>query len=275
MLDTRNDTRLVKLVGSRSYADIFYKLTIKLDGTSLFPVMFGDRPIDDSSEDEREDSPADDVHENDLLSHLPARMVSADGMISPLMQNLKTDAEPASMFQTINRRAPPIRYGSQSQIDEQQTAFSDPSLFTRGMNLGFQAHVHNDAQRVYGSPVYQNSQPMYAAWNTQQGLVSSGASSSGFYTTSSQSSTLPSAGQYQLPALPTPSMLPPLATNSFDLPNSRQQYDIGPAMGNQLRTGSHGHPHINHHGFPDYMSNVNGFGQPDESQQHLHHPDQH
>lgn len=237
--------------------------------------MFGDRLVDDSSEDEQESTPGDDGHGNDMLSHLPARNVSSDEMVSPLMQNLKTDAEPPSIFQTINRRGPPMRYASQSQIEEHQATFPDPSLFPRGMSMGFPNHVQNDNQRVYGSPVYQNPHPIYTGWNAQQGLVGSGASSSGFYTTTPQSSAAPSAGQYQLPALPTQSLLPPLATNPFEVSNSRQQYDMGPAIGNQLRTGSHGHPHISHHGFPDYMSNVNGFGQPDESQQHLHHPDQH
>jgi hypothetical protein len=68
-------------------------------------------------------------------------------------------------------------------------------------------------------------------------------------------------------------MLPPLPTNPFELPTSRQ-FDMGPGIGMQLRTGSHGHSHINHHGFSDYMNNGSAFGQPDENQHHVHQSEQ-
>ena len=231
--------------------------------------------MEDSSEDEHEETPSEEIQEHGVPARLPGVIASPDELISPMMQNLKPDVEPSAVFQTTNRRAPLARYASQPHISDPQTNFTEASLFSRGVNFGFQ----NNAQRGYGSsPVYGNPQPIYAGWNAQnQGMASSGAPSASFYTTSPQSATGSLGSQYHLPALSTPmpqqSMLPPLAANPFEHRNA-PQYDMGPAIGNQLRTGSHGHPHITHHGFPDYMANVNQFGQPDEHQHQLHQPEQ-
>ncbi len=126
-------------------------------------------------------------------------------------------------------------------------------------------------RRSFAASGYSNAQqPMYAF-----NMVSTGPGPSNFYTTSPQTSLPPAS----VPYLPPPHtqqqhiLHPPL--NPYDgLPNGR--YETGPALGNQLRTGSLGHPHhqMAQHGFENYLGDNGGFGQHDadlkDQQQRLH-----
>jgi hypothetical protein len=48
------------------------------------------------------------------------------------------------------------------------------------------------------------------------------------------------------------------------------RFDSGPALGNQLRTGSLGHPHHIPHGFPDYLQD-SAYGQAEPEIKHDQH----
>lgn len=207
---------------------------------------------------------------------LPTNIPTPDSMVSQpmiqpqhLQQSQETDAN--SMFMGPSRPFP-VRCHTQPQIDDHPSYPSSSYLRT----VGFQSQSPNPqdpSRRSFGSPVYSTPQTMYGWQNTS--MVSNGTMPSNYYVTSPQSSLGQQGSQFQLPPPPTTQqpMLPPM-TQHFDSLPTASRFDSGPAVGNQLRTGSLGHPHHMPHGFQEYLQENGGYGHNDpevrEDQQQIH-----
>jgi hypothetical protein len=235
----------VSRIGSAIYQ---YRTIQPPDGDTRVPVMYGDRTGHDISDDEVEEGVKDE--DDDSEAQLMAGNIpTPDSLASQSMsqsQHLQQDADSNSMF-LPTARPMPLRYHTQPTLDE-HPAFPGNSY----RNVGFQSQSPNPqdlGRRSFGSPVYPSPQGIYG-W--QHNMVSNGTMPPSFYVTSNNLG--PQNGQFQLPLPPTapPPMLPPMVQNNFDGMPVRQ-FDSGPALGNQLRTGSLGHPHHMPAGFQEYL----------------------
>jgi hypothetical protein len=219
--------------------------------------MYGDRNgLDTSDDDEPEEGIKDEEEEQDPMPAPSGPVLTSDSLLSPLMMQNQSiqSSEPDAYFRTCL----PVRQYNQTQ-QEEGTPYPDGSYLAR--NYQTQSPVLNDpSRRSFASPGYQSPQ-QNMFW--QNSMASNAPVSSNYYVTTQQQaniaqSTLP----YQLPPPNSQqSMLPPpMAQHHFDgLPN--QRYDSGPALGNQLRTGSLGHPHHLPHGFREYLPDNGAYGQ--------------
>jgi len=238
--------------------------------------MYGERSGLDASDDELEEGVKDEDDEHDVGAPIP----TPDSLVSPaMMQNQNqhiqspSDLDSNSVF--LRMRPLPVRYHSQPQMEE--PPFTDSSCFPRGVGVSFQPqspNIHDPIRRPFASTGYQGPHQSIYGW-PNNGMASSGPVSSNYYvTTSPQSSLAPQSGPYQLPPPNAQQgMLPsPLGQHHYDGLPSVRQYDSGPALGNQLRTGSLGHPHhMPQHGYQEYIHDNGGYGQNDselKSDQH-------
>ncbi|KAE8449087.1 hypothetical protein EG329_008470 [Mollisiaceae sp. DMI_Dod_QoI] len=240
----------------------------EIDGTTYFPVMYGERAGTEESDGEGETKLEDD--EDDVpTSAISVNMPTPESLISPAIGHnphvLENDFKMRSNL--------PMRQGTHPPMEEQQ--YNDPSNFYHSRGMGFHPQSPNlqDRRSFATPPNYQSpTQNMYGAWPT--GMVSNGPGQS-FYTTSPQQS-LPATTAPYLPPLQQHMLPPPQQQHSnFDgLPGGR--YDTSPALGNSLRTGSMGHPHMP--GFDNFMHDNVVFQQHDnglkDESQHLHHSQQ-
>ena len=181
----------------------------------------------------------------------------------PMMQTQHiqhSEQDTGNMFMGATRPLP-LRYHTQPQMDDHQP-YPNSSYLSRPVSVGFQTSSPNPqdpSRRSFGSPVYPSPQSMYGWPNTN--MASSGTMNSNYYTPP-QPSMGSQGGQFQLPPPPATQqqpMLPPMAQHFDGLPTGRQ-YDSGPALGNQVRTGSLGHPHHMPHGFQEYLHEGSGYG---------------
>jgi hypothetical protein len=227
--------------------------------------MYGDRSGLDCSDDEVEEGVKDEDEETES-THIPTNVPTPDSIASqPMMQNqhLQQPQEPESnsMFMPTTRPLP-VRYHTQPQIEDHGSYPNSSYLRT----VGFQSQSPNPqdpARRSFGSPVYSSPQGMYGWPNTA--MVSNATMPSNYYVTSPQTTLGPQGGQFQLPPPPTTQqpMLPPMAQHHFDGLPAARQFDSGPAVGNQLRTGSLGHSHHMPHGFQEYLQDSGSYGHND------------
>lgn len=226
----------------------------EIDGTTRVPVQFGDRNAQEySDEDDLDDAVKDEDEENEAVA---TSMPSSENMVSPPMlqaSNLQSPDE--SEF--FRNRPIPVRYNTQphGSIDDNH---SYETYLPRSMNVGFQqvsTTVQEPLRRSFTPTNFQTQQNLYG-W--QNSMVTH-AGQSQFYVNSPQTSLPPQSIPYQLPPPIAQTMLPPppLPQHHFSDGLSTGRYDSGPALGNQLRTGSLGHPHHLPHGFPDYMQESN------------------
>lgn len=230
-----------------------------LDGTTRIPVQFGDRNAQDNSdEDDPDDGIRDDEEENE---HVSVAMPPSDNMVSPHVlqtQNIQSPDEP-EYFRT---RPIPVRYNTQPHASVEDSHAYNESYLPRSMNVGFQQVSptgQDPLRRTFTSTNFQAQQNLYG-W--QNNLVPN-TTQSPFYVNSPQTTLPPQSVAYQLPAPTAPiaqqNMLPPplAQQHHFSDTVSNARYDSGPALGNQLRTGSLGHPHQIPHGFPDFIQENN------------------
>ena len=227
--------------------------------------MYGDRSGLDCSDDEVEEGVKDEDEETES-TQIPTNVPTPDSIASqPMMQNQHLqqpqESESNSMFMPTTRPLP-VRYHTQPQIEEHGSYPNSSYLRT----VGFQSQSPNPqdpTRRSFGSPVYSSPQGMYGWQNTT--MVSNGTMPSNYYVTSPQTTLGPQGGQFQLPPPPTTQqpMLPPMAQHHFDSLPAARQFDSGPAVGNQLRTGSLGHPHHMPHGFQEYLQDNGSYGHND------------
>jgi hypothetical protein len=231
------------------------------DGTTRIPVQFGDRGGQDTSDDDDPDEGIKDEDEETDVLPPPNGISSSESMLSaPMIQPQHLHQE-NDFFQ---HRPIPVRYHTQpqAQIDEQRS-YNDS--YSRNVNVGFQQMsptMPDPSRRTFASSNFQSPQANMYTW---QNTMVTNASPSQFYTTSPQSS-LPPQPNYQLPPPNSQqNMLPPPMSHYDGLPNGR--YDSAPALGNQLRTGSLGHPHHLPHGFSDYITD-NSYVQNEQEMKH-------
>ena len=231
--------------------------------------MHGDNNGQDGSDDELEDCVKDEDDDNDVVSASNNIPVS-ETLVSPSM----VQSQPMQAQADFRMRLP-VRY-HQPQIEEHQS-YTESSSFPRSVGIGFQPqspNVHDPIRRSFASPGYQSPQQNMYGW---QNNMTNGPVSSYYVTTSPQQSLAAPTPPYQLPPPNTQQNMlpPPLGQHHFDgLPNGVRQYDSGPALGSQLRTGSLGHPHHMHPGFQEYIHDNGGYGQNEselKDDQNIHH----
>lgn len=225
-----------------------------VDGTTRVPVQFGDRNNQDNSDDDEFDEGGVKDEGNEIEPG-SVTMSASEGVVSPpMLQTSNLQSPDESEF--FRSRPIPVhqRYATQSHgpIDDNHS-YSD-SYLPRNMNVGFQQvspTVPDPLRRSFTSSNFQQ-QNMYG-W--QNNMVTNPGQTQ-YYVSSPQTTLPPQSVPYQLPPpIAGQSMLPPppLIQHHFTEGLSNARYDSGPALGNQLRTGSLGHPHHIPHGFPEYM----------------------
>lgn len=227
--------------------------------------MLGERSGQDGSDDEVDEGVKDE--DDDQLVTVPNMSPPENSVSQPMMQSQSMQSQPDFRIRPL-----PVRYHTQPQIDE-HSSYAD-STFPRSSSLSFPLQSPLDpVRRSFASPGYQSPQQNMYSWQTN--LVTGPTNSNFYITTPSQSSLGQPSAPYQLPPPNTqqPHMLPPpLSQHHYDGLSNARQYDAAPILGNQVRTGSLGHPHHMSHGFPDYMHDGSGYAQEeglkDENQLH-------
>jgi hypothetical protein len=232
--------------------------------------MYGDRNGQEESESEEDNEGSIKNEDEDTDTNAAASMPTPESIISQQrldmhVQHLQEAQESNPMF----LRMRPLPYHTQTPLEEHQQ-YNDPYL-PRGVGVSFQPQSPNphdgQARRPFDPQGYQSPQQSMYGW--QSNNMVNNSMQSNYYATSPQSA-LANQGAYQLPPPTSQPMLPPLAPpialHHFDLQTTRQ-YDTGPPVpvGNQLRTGSLGHPHHVPHGFQEYLHEGGGsFGTGEE-----------
>jgi hypothetical protein len=214
-------------------------------------VIHGDRSNDQSDDDEADDGTQDDEDEHENHPSSTSATMSPD-MVSPsMMQGPLPHPESDPVFRHRMR----VGYHTGAQMED-HSSYPDSQYLPRTVGVGFQsmspAPLQDPIRRPFQSAGYQSPQQGLYGWS-QPTMVSQPPS--GFFVTSPHSNLPAHSGTYQLP--PPPSlqhMLPSPLHHPFEVSNTRN-FDSGPALGNQLRTGSLGNPHHipQHHGYPDYI----------------------
>lgn len=232
--------------------------------------MYGDRNgIDTSDDDEPEEGIKDEEEEQEPSQASSGAILTPESIVSPSL--MQAQSAHSSESDAYYRMRLPVRQYSQAQLEE-STPYPDGSYLARSYQTQSPV-LHDPNRRSFASPGYQSPQNnMFNNW--QNSMVSNAPVSSNYYvSTQQQSNMVQSTIPYQLPPPNSQqSMLPPpMAQHHFDaLPN--QRYDSGPALGNQLRTGSLGHPHHMPQGFSEYIPDSGAYGQnePDLKDDHSH-----
>ena len=242
--------------------------------------MYGDRTGLEGSDEEPEEGIKDEYDEQDVVP-VSTSIPTPESLVSPsMMQNIQSRPEESNGL--FHRMRPlPVRYHTQP-LDEQQQSYTDS--FPRGIGISFQQQSPDMPDcRSFASPGYQSPPQSIYGWqnnsivNGSSGPVSS---NNNFYvTTSPQSALAPPPAPYQLPLPNTQQNMlpPPLSNHHFDTlsPRGGRLYKGVPLLGNQLRTGSLGHPHHmpSHHSYQDFLNDHGGYGHGDEGikDEHGHH----
>jgi hypothetical protein len=164
----------------------------------------------------------------------------------------------------------PVRYHTQLHSHIEDHGTYPESFMSRNMSVGFQQvspTSQDPNRRSFPSSFQTQPQGMY----TWQNNLATTASPSQYYVTSPQTTLPPHSNPYQLPpptSVGSQGMLPPpLAQHPFDGLPASGRFDSGSALGNQLRTGSLGHPHHLPSGFSDYLQD-SGYGQNEPETKH-------
>ncbi|KAH6702016.1 hypothetical protein BKA61DRAFT_201037 [Leptodontidium sp. MPI-SDFR-AT-0119] len=241
----------------------------EIDVTTVIPVRVADMVgLDDDSEDDNENYPKfehDDETGNNSV-HIPT---PPESLVSPSMAQNQQFHQAEEHGMRAIRGGLPLRYPN-SSID--QMGYEDQTY--RSMNQYQQPHSPNtmDTSRRSYIPSFPNP---------QQSMFSNGWSPNPV-TTAPVSQFYPAPPQASLPPfalLPQPQQTNHMSQTVHQFHDGQARYDTSPAIGNQLRTGSLGHPHHqiqNPPAFQDYLSSDNNhFGQhqemKDEHQQHHLH----
>jgi hypothetical protein len=231
--------------------------------------MYGDRNGVDVSDDDEPDEGIKDEDEEHEPMPVSAAMPTPDRLVSPtsMMQSQPLQQPESDAFYRM--RPLPVRHYSQPQMEE-HNPYGDGSYMPRGFQPPSPGS-QDPSRRSFASPGYQSPQQSLYSW--QNSMVSAGPVSSNYYvTTSPQPPLAPPTAPYQLPPPHSQQGMlpPPMVQHSFDnLPNVR--YDSGPALGNQLRTGSLHHPNQIPHGFQEYLHDSGPYGQNDPGMKHGQH----
>lgn len=251
--------------------------------------MYGERGGDDSDGDEEGLKEEADDHESNAPTS--DHMSTPESIVSPSVIQSSQHSQFESKFEPdapnmVQQRPHPLMISRHHQTHmEEQTSFLDTS-FARPMGpyLPTSPNVH-DLRRPYAPAGFSSpQQTMYSGTGWQNNsMVSSSTMSSNFCIPgSSQPASVPTTTSYQLPLPPLhvqqQSMPPPQSGSHFPhsdgLPNLRQSYEPAPAIGNQLRTGSLGHPHQmpQNHGYGDFLHDTTNFSPHDvdmKEEQHI------
>jgi len=245
--------------------------------------MYGERGSGEDSDGDEEG--LKEEYEEDETAPVSTHMSTPESLVSPTMnqgpnQHSQFENEAQNMMQQRSRPLMLSRHTQPSHMDD-QTGYID-STFSRTMGT-YQAQspgIH-EYRRTFSTTGFPSPpQNVYSGGWPNNNLLSNPSMSANYcVTSSSQAALAPPATTFQLPAphpQPQQNMLPPpgpIAHHSYNdgLPNSRQ-YDSGPAIGNQLRTGSLGHPHQMHqgHAFGEFLQDTSGFGPTDSDMKEEH-----
>jgi hypothetical protein len=246
--------------------------------------MYGERAGgEDSDGDDEGFKEEEDEHDNAPMS---TNMSTPESLVSPTMiqgpqNHSQFENDTQSMIQQRPRPLIVSRHTHQPHMED-QTAYLDTN-FPRTMGTyqaqspDLQEYRRSFAPTGFPSP----QQNMYSGGGWQNNNILSNSSMPPNYcvTNSSQATLAPPTGSFQLPPVPQvqqPNMLPPppMIHHPYNdgLPN-RGHYDSGPALGNQLRTGSLGHPHQipQGHGFGEFLQDGSSFGPNDSDMKEEQH----
>lgn len=226
-----------------------------------------------SSEEEGNDSGQSD-DEDSGKPNASADTGVNDETTVPHISNPQSEARSSEMFPSTDHRSHAIPFGGQPQTE--QSHFSEPSVFSRGLPIGFQAALANDHDhRAFGSPVYPQSQSPYSWTTSTAAMVSTPTIVSPFYT-STNPLPGPSNPSFQLSQMPPLAQNPPLlpSLNSHPAYDPQSRYDLPSGMVQQVRSGNLSQTHMHHHNpaYSEYPEAVD-IGHPDNEykEAHIHH----
>ncbi|KAG4028258.1 hypothetical protein MFRU_023g00930 [Monilinia fructicola] len=246
----------------------------EISGDTHVHVMFGDKngaEISDDEPDEGMKLEDDDLQPQDME---PSPMIlSPHSSVSPSIMQVQqaqqaqqAPSHPNQPRDHENIYAPSrhsVRYNSQQEEHMHSSSYINTNAgyvprvnFNDQNNSSLQDQPQRSMSTSMSSAQYQNSQQSSVNWTSP--FFNNPSPSTSFYTTSPQSQSFTSnspqsfsSNSYQLPPpnsqplLPSHSVSHPLQA-SFDGIPHRSQYETTTQVGNQLRTGSLGHPHQLH-----------------------------
>lgn len=244
-----------------------FSILTNIDAGTIIPVRYGERiGLEDDSDGDSESYSKFEQDDDTVVSsvHIPT---PPESLVSPSMAQNQQFQQVEEHGMRAMRAGLPMRYPNSSM----EMGYEDQSFRNMGQ---FQPHSSNtiDPSRRNYIPSFHNpQQSMFpSAWSSNP--VSSAAPVSQFYSASPQASLPPFL-------LPQPQQTSHMNQTVHQFHDGLSRYDNSPAIGNQLRTGSLGHPHHqmpSPAAFQDYMGSENNqFSQhsdmKDEHQQHHLH----
>jgi hypothetical protein len=251
---------MVKSVSLAFERRLVVQTDVSVDGTTCIPVSFGESTSGDGSDDDGDEEFKAEDEDHELIP-VSASIPTPESLVSPSLGSSQHE-EPT--FTTNMRRPLPVRHHTVPQTDEanQYDQFYHQQQQQRMFQQSQSPNFHDPGRRqsFVSSPSYNSPQQnMFTGWQSGS-MVSTGPISSNYYTTS-PTSLPPASGPYlPLPNTQSSMLPPPSMVSHFDGLNGRP-YDSGPALGNQLRTGSLGHPHHLSHGYAEFMNDNSPVGQ--------------
>ncbi|QSZ30544.1 hypothetical protein DSL72_000098 [Monilinia vaccinii-corymbosi] len=239
----------------------------EITGDTYIQVMYGDRngaELSDNEPDEGMKLEDDDLQPQDIEAS--PMMLTPHSSVSPSIMQVQQAQQAAShssqqrdhenMYASSRH---PVRYNSQQEEHMHSSSYINTNAgyiprvnFTDQSNASLQDQPQRSMSTSMLPAQYQNPQQSNVNWTPP--FFNNPSPSTSFYTTSPQSQSFtPNSPQsfsssYQLPPPNSQPLLPPHPVshtlhNPFDGLPHRPLYDTTPQMGNQLRTGSLGHPH--------------------------------
>lgn len=209
------------------------------------PVSCGDRlglGADEDSDDEGLKA-EDDTSEATMSSEYMS--TPAESLVSPtLNQNQNQALAELENAQMRLRPSLPLRHHS-TQLEDLSAYNENAYHYSRGMNYMPPSPNIDLSRRNFANPVYATQQqPVYQMpWSNGMPIPNQPATS---YYSPPQPQPQPQVYPHapMLPPLGSQHMNPPSVHSSFDsIHNGLPRFDSGQSAGNQLRTGSLGHPH--------------------------------
>jgi len=249
----------------------------ELSGDTQINVMYGDSGAADQSDDDEEEEQLkleDDELQPELVES--PTILTPHSLVSPSMIQTQQSVQHTEHDTYIPPRTVSNRFNNQTE--EQPSSYVNGSSFVPRLNFNDTSpNVQDHTTRsmsVNSINMSQYPNPQHSGFNWQASFASASNTSptSSYYTTSPQSQSFAStATAFQLPPPNTQTAL--ISTHGHNIHNSfdglpTRQYDTGAHIGNQLRTGSLGHPHqlASHHaGYVDMFSDGATYGHHDSS----------
>ncbi|KAM3074784.1 hypothetical protein ACMFMG_008200 [Clarireedia jacksonii] len=258
----------------------------ELSGDTQINVMYGDSgAADQSDDDEEEDLKLEDDDLQPELVESPT-ILTPHSLVSPSMIQTQQSVQQHSEQHETYIPSRPVSNRFNNQTEEQSSSYVNGSSFVPRLTFNDPpSNVQDHTQRSMSvnsinMSQYPNSQHNGFNWQASFASASNTSPTSSYYTTSPQTQSFGStATTFQLPPPNTQTAV--ISSHghnmhsSFDgLPN--RQFDTGAHIGNQLRTGSLGHPHqlaAHHAGYVDIFSDGANYGHNDLSlkdDSHMH-----